>query len=91
MIEDNSSAKHSLCLTDRNKLEISGVVFVDSFDDTALMISTELGVLSIEGSDLKIEVFSKETKTAVIQGDIHSLLYLDESKRKKKLFERLFQ
>ena len=87
--ESKKNQPHEVRVTDRSTLIASGVLFVESFDEAALMISTVLGELIIEGKSLKIEEFSKEEGTIRICGKI-SGYYYNEPREKKKLFERFF-
>ena len=45
----------NLVLENRNKLSISGVKDVLSFDDQVVIMETELGLLTIKGENLKIK------------------------------------
>ena len=87
--ESKKKQPHEVRVTDRSVLVASGVLFVESFDEASLMISTELGELIVEGQALKIEEFSKEEGTVRICGKI-SGYYYNEPREKKKLFERFF-
>ena len=48
----------NLVLENRNKLSISGVKDVLSFDDQVVIMETELGLLTIKGENLKINKLS---------------------------------
>ena len=52
----------NLILENRNKLSISGVKDVLSFDDQVVIMETELGLLTIKGDDLKINKLSIDTQ-----------------------------
>ena len=56
MIEEKKDVKlsHNLILKERKSLNISGVLDVDSFDDNAVVAYTDLGELTIKGSNLHI-------------------------------------
>lgn len=82
---------HSMHLFGRERLEVEGVTYVESFDNTGLSLSTVMGDISVEGRDLKIEGFCKEKGTVIIQGIVNGIFYSEETKGRKKLFERLFQ
>ena len=53
------------------------------------MLFTELGELTIRGSDLHMNKLNVDTGEVTIEGEIHTLVYTDD--RPKKLFARLFQ
>lgn len=52
--KDNSQAVQNLILENREKLTISGVIDVLSFDDQIVILETELGMLTIKGEDLRM-------------------------------------
>ena len=52
----------NLVLENRNKLSISGVKDVLSFDDQVVIMETELGLLTIKGENLKINKLSIDTQ-----------------------------
>ena len=52
MGEDRIQLPHSLTLKDRKMLTMTGVTEVVSFDETAVVLHTELGLLQIHGQQL---------------------------------------
>ena len=87
--ESKKNPPHEVRVLDRSVLVAGGVVFVESFDESSLLISTVLGEMTVEGRALKIEEFSKEEGNVRISGEI-SGYYYNEPREKKKLFERFF-
>ena len=73
----------NLILESRQKLSISGVLDVLSFDDQIVIVETELGLLNVKGENLRINKLSIDTSEVIIEGDIYSLLYSDKSSDKK--------
>ena len=57
----NSNIIQNIVLENRQKLNISGVIDVLSFDDQVVIIETELGMLTVKGSDLRINKLNIET------------------------------
>ena len=47
--------RHNLILEDRQKLSMSGVTDVESFNDTEISLYTSLGELSIRGKGLHVD------------------------------------
>ena len=78
-----STTIQNLILENRQKLSISGVLDVLSFDDQVVIVETELGLLNIKGENLRINKLSIDTSEVIIEGDIYSLLYSDKSSDKK--------
>ena len=61
----------NLVLENRNKLSISGVKDVLSFDDQVVIMETELGLLTIKGENLKINKLIAEKKEIIsVDGDM---------------------
>ena len=79
----NSSAIQNLVLENREKLSISGVLDVLSFDDQVVVVETELGLLNIKGDNLRINKLSIDTSEVIVEGEIYSLNYSDKSPDKK--------
>lgn len=73
----------NLVLENREKLSISGVLDVLSFDDQVVIVETELGLLNVKGENLRINKLSLDTSEVVIEGDIYSLCYSEKSSDKK--------
>ena len=87
-MENNSSQKQNLKITDRKNLIVDGVIDVKGFDESYVSIVTELGALIIEGSSLKIESLGKEEGVISIKGNINGVFYNDNTEKKHfKLFK----
>ncbi len=83
----------NLILENRNKLSISGVKDVLSFDDQVVIMETELGLLSVKGENLKINKLSIDTSEVIIEGEINTLSYSDHTKKEQDggLFSKIFK
>ena len=77
---------HHVILEDRSFLTVSGVSDIDSFNEETAVLFTELGELTIRGSDLHMNKLNVDTGEVTIEGEIHTLVYTDD--RPKKLFAR---
>ena len=94
MAEEKKVVKkiHNIILEDRRILTVSGVSDVDSFDEEAVVLYTELGELTVKGGNLHMNKLNVETGEVSIEGDIESLSYRDESPRSSGgLFGRIFR
>ena len=83
----------NIVLENRNKLSVSGVKDVISFDDELVIIETELGLLTVKGNNLKINKLSIDTGDVSVEGDISNLGYSDPTKKSQEqgLFSKLFK
>lgn len=79
----NTNIIQNLVLENRNKLSISGVQDVLSFDDQIVIVATDLGLLSVKGENLRINKLSIDTSEVIIEGEISSLTYSQKDFEKK--------
>lgn len=81
-IGNKTNANQRLVLENREKLDISGVLDVLSFDDQVVMIETELGLLTVKGENLHINKLSIDTSEVIVEGEINSLSYSESEHQK---------
>ena len=79
----NTSVIQNLILENREKLNITGVLDVLSFDDQVIVVETELGLLNVKGENLKINKLSLDTSEVTVEGNIYSLNYSDKTLENK--------
>ncbi len=79
----NSGVIQNLVLENREKLSISGVLDVLSFDDQVVIVETELGLLTVKGDNLRINKLSIDTSEVVVEGEIYNLAYSENNLDKK--------
>lgn len=80
---------HKLQLSERQKLTMTGVTEVVSFDENAVVLQTPLGTLLIQGQGLQLKTLSLEGGQVAVDGTVTSLTY--EEPRQDGLFRRLFR
>ena len=66
---------HDLTLKGRKKLTVTGVGEVVSFDETAVVLRTELGVLLVQGNGLQLKTLSVEGGQVAVEGNVSALSY----------------
>ncbi len=97
MIEDKKVPRpkvQNLILENREKLNISGVIDVESFNDECVIVDTELGVLVIKGIDLHINKLNIDNSELGIEGEIISCEYSDRDSSRNRgggFFARMFK
>lgn len=79
----NANIIQNLILENRNKLTISGVLDVLSFDDQIVIVETELGLLTVKGDNLRINKLSIDTSEVIVEGEVISLSYTQKDMEKK--------
>lgn len=75
MISENLQLPHKLTLNERKNLTMTGVTEVVSFDDTAVVLQTELGALEVQGEELKLKTLSIDGGQVAVDGHISAVIY----------------
>ncbi len=78
------SAAQNVILEGRKKLSVSGVLDIDSFDESSAVIYTNMGLIDVKGSDIHMNKLSLESGEIVLEGEFDSVVYPDETGGKKK-------
>jgi len=88
-------AEHSLNLANRQRLELSGVTNVITFDEEEIVLATNLGYLSINGEELHINMLNLDEGQVAIQGTVNNMAYkaqgTDFKAKGKSMFNRLLK
>lgn len=82
---------HKVVLTDRGRLEITGVAEVESFDENTIVMSTNQGGLTVRGEGLHIETLSLDGGALKVEGTVESLSYEDRAEDAGGFWSRLFR
>lgn len=90
MGENQMTLPHRLTLNERRQLSMTGVSEVVSFDDTAVVLRTELGTLVIQGNGLQLKTLSLEGGQVVVEGSVSALHY-EENRPAGSWLRRLLQ
>ncbi len=91
MAEERRAMPHNVILEDRKRLMLTGVLEVESFDEESVILSTELGGLTIRGSGLHISKFNVENGEISMDGNVFALVYTTDHKSSAGFFKKLFQ
>ena len=75
-----TQGKHNAILENREKLLLSGVTEIDSFDDRTVILYTQLGELVILGRELHVQQLSTTSGEVQIEGEIRALRYGDRDR-----------
>ncbi|HBY20269.1 MAG: sporulation protein YabP [Clostridiales bacterium GWE2_32_10] len=81
-----AAVKHNISMDNRQRFSASGIVEVISFEESVIIIDTKQGVLVIKGKNLHIDKLNLETSEIELNGQIDSLTYNSNPKRKTKGF-----
>ena len=66
---------HKLQLSERNKLTMTGVTEVASFEDSSVVLHTVLGRLLVQGRELKLKTLSLDGGQVAAEGEVSALIY----------------
>lgn len=66
---------HTLKLTERQSLTVSGVTEVLNFDETAVRLQTTLGLLWVYGQQLRLKHLDPEGGVLTLTGTVGALVY----------------
>ena len=89
MAEERIPLPHKLTLNERRQLSMTGVSEVVSFDDTTVILHTQLGTLNIHGKDLQLKQLSLEGGQVAVDGTVSALIY-EEPRQSGGWLSRLF-
>ena len=82
---------HGLALRDRRHLAVTGVSRVISCDESAAVLETPLGNLTVGGQELQIGELSTQSGQVQISGRIEYLQYAENQQSGGGLLARLFR
>ena len=92
MMDERRNDEHKLTMVGRNKMTVTGVEDVDSFDDDKIVAYTTEGVMTVKGADFRINRLSVEDGVLEIEGEIDSIEYADGHKSDKGgFFSKIFR
>ena len=89
MGEDRVQMPHKLTLNERRQLSMSGVSEVVSFDESAVVLRTQLGILTIHGKDLQLKNLSLEGGQVAVDGTVSALIYEEPRQQSGSWLRRL--
>lgn len=87
--EESGMGVHHLTLEDRERLTVSGVEEVESFDEATIVMVTAQGVLVVRGEGLHIEKLSLDGGDLKVEGLVESLTYEADRRTRGGFLSRL--
>ena len=73
--------QHSVNLTDRKRLSLTGVEDVDCFNEQIVVLRTSQGTLTVAGAGLNISQLSLEAGKVELEGEVDALEYSGGKKK----------
>ena len=82
-------APHQLQLDSRSRLHMTGVIEVESFDETMIVLTTTRGTLIVRGEGLHLQLLRLDGGEVLVDGTVDSLSY-EDAQPAGGFFARLF-
>lgn len=89
-MEETRKSSHKVIIDGRDRVSISAVNDVDSFNENEIIFLTSAGMMTITGEDLHITKLNLDEGMLIIDGTVDSIDYSDheeELMNSKKLFK----
>lgn len=90
-----SNYNHSITLTERKNLLITGVKKIENFDNEEFLLETTMGYLVVKGDGLELIKLDTIAGNVSIKGLVKGFSYMEDNTKKEKdgsnLFNRLFK
>ncbi len=83
--------KENVTVYNRERFNMCGVTNIDAFDEDYVMLSVELGSVTVEGESLKIISLAKESGEINITGNIKCIIFYNENEVKRKKSKGIFK
>ena len=88
------SGRHNVIIDKRERVAVSGVIDVVSFDEETIVCETEMGVLIIRGGNLHVNRLNLDDGELEVDGEIENIGYEDDmiiGKGKGSLLSKIFK
>lgn len=83
--------EHSITLTDRSTLKVSGIEHIYSFNDKKVELRTSAGEMVIEGENLDMGKLNLDESVISVEGTINAIVYSKQKKSQESLIKRIFK
>lgn len=83
-MNNSASVSQNVLMFNRSRVELDGIIDVESFTDQYVIAESSLGKISLDGEELKIESFSTETGKLVVNGKLDSVCYFGKEASRKR-------
>ena len=85
-MNNGTSLSQNVFMFNRSRVELDGIIDVESFTDSSVIAVSTLGNIAIDGSELKIESFSVESGKLALNGNVDGICYFGRKSPGKKRF-----
>lgn len=67
--------QHVLSISNRESVNVNGVLEMISFDDQEIILNTDLGTLTLKGEELHIKTLNLDLGTLEVEGLVNAVNY----------------
>jgi sporulation protein YabP len=87
-----TQGNHAIHIDARQRLEITGVTQVVTFNEDSVILHTTMGTLNIKGKGMKVNKLNVDNGDMSIEGEIAALIYTNkETANKESIIKKLFK
>lgn len=93
-MEEKIRVSHRMMIDNREKGLLTGILDVISFDESMVVLDTDMGLLTVKGKDLHVSRLTLEKGEIDIEGHMDSFLYSSNENYRKSgqsFLARLFK
>lgn len=92
MESKNNHKSHIVNIDNRQRVDITGVIEVITFNEQNVVLNTVLGGLNIKGKNMKVNKLNVDNGDMSIEGEVQSLTYVSKEVGEKESFvKKLFK
>ena len=84
MDKEISNINHAITINERKSIAITGVKKITSFNANEFLLDTNMGFITLKGSDLEIVKLDTFQGNVSIKGQVDSLNYMESAIKKEK-------
>lgn len=88
-VQRTAQQKHTVNIENRETMSLTGVEDVSGFDENVVVLTTQLGDLTVRGSELHIDKIDLSSGELELRGRIQEMSY-DEPRQSGGLWHKLF-
>lgn len=82
---------HSIHIDNRSRMNVTGVIDVESFNEQEVILETEGGSLQIDGEGLHLTKLNLDDGQVIIEGEVYALEYEPSTPERRGLFSRIMR
>ena len=90
---DKDNVSHAINIIERKSINLTGVKKIDSFNSNEFLLDSNMGYITLKGSNLEIVKLDTFQGNVSIKGTINSISYSDKYNKQKEesVFNKLFK